>query len=128
MHIRGTDFVMFLVSDLTRAVEFYRDVLGLRCEIESTEYQWAEFDCGNVTLSLKGGAVAEGTKAGGQIALAVDNAYRVHEELRQRGVPLAAAPVDSGVCLAVEVYDPDGNLVILHQRADGSYGQNPKPA
>ena len=28
MHIRGTDFVMFLVSDLPRAVGFYRDVLG----------------------------------------------------------------------------------------------------
>jgi catechol 2,3-dioxygenase-like lactoylglutathione lyase family enzyme len=128
MHIRGTDFVMFQVSDLARAAEFYRDVLGLHCEIESTEYQWAEFDCGNVTLSLKGSAVANGTKAGGQIALAVDNVYKAYEELRQLAIRVERAPVDSGFCTAIEVRDPDGNLVILHQRADGSYGQNSKPA
>ena len=128
MHIRGTDFVMFLVSDLTRAVGFYRDVLGLRCEIESAEYQWAEFDCGNVTLSLKGSAVADGTEAGGRIALAVDNVYKAYEELRQRGVHVEGTPVDSGFCVALEVCDPDGNVVILHQRADGSYGQSSQPA
>jgi predicted enzyme related to lactoylglutathione lyase len=127
MHIRGTDFVMFQVSDLTRAVGFYREVLSLRCEIESAEYQWAEFDCGNVTLSLKGSAVADGTKTGGRIALAVDNVRKAYEELKQRGIQVEGAPVDSGFCVAIEIYDPDGNLVILHQRADGSYGQNSQP-
>jgi catechol 2,3-dioxygenase-like lactoylglutathione lyase family enzyme len=122
MRIRGTDFVMFLVSDLPRAVGFYRDTLGLRCEIESTEHQWAEFDCGNVTLALKGNAIANGERAAGRIALAVDDTRAAHAELRRRGVNIETEPVDSGFCLACELLDPDGNRIILHQRKDGSYG------
>jgi catechol 2,3-dioxygenase-like lactoylglutathione lyase family enzyme len=121
MHIRGTDFVMFLVSDLPRAVGFYRDVLGVRCEIDSAEYQWAEFDCGNVTLSLKGNAAQSGEKAGGNIALAVKDVAKAHRELTGKGVQVEG-PIDSGCCIAIKVRDPDGNLVILHERADGSYG------
>jgi hypothetical protein len=52
MKIRGTDFVMFQVSDLARAAAFYRETLVLPQEIYSEEYRWAEFNCGNVTLAL----------------------------------------------------------------------------
>ena|ERR1035437_6661758 len=128
MQILASDFVMFLVSDLSRAVMFYRDTLGLRCEIESLEYQWAEFDCGNITLSLKGRALADGTHGGGRIALAVDDIAAAQEELKQKGIHLESAPVNNGCCWHLEVRDPDGNLVILHKRADGTYGQNLKPA
>jgi catechol 2,3-dioxygenase-like lactoylglutathione lyase family enzyme len=93
MHIRGTDFVMFLVSDLPRAVSFYRDILGVRCEIESAEYQWAEFDCGNVTLSLKGNAAQRGERAGGNIALAVEDVAKAHRELTGKGVQVEG-PID----------------------------------
>jgi catechol 2,3-dioxygenase-like lactoylglutathione lyase family enzyme len=55
MKIRGVDFIMYRVGDLSRAVEFYRDLLGLKLETHSPEYQWAKFDCGNVTLGLHGG-------------------------------------------------------------------------
>ena len=125
MQIRGVDLVMFLVSDLARAVAFYRDVLGLRCEVESAEGQWAEFDCGNVTLSLKGSGLAAGAKGGGRLALAVDDVAKAHEELLRRGVRMEGPPVDFGVCRALQVLDPDGNVVILHQRADGTCGHNP---
>ena len=35
---------------------------------------------------------------------------------------LVSEPHDYSVCWAMEIHDPDGNLVILHQRADGSFG------
>ena len=124
MNIRGTDFVMFLVSDLGRAAAFYRDILELPCEIYSEEYQWAEFDCGNVTLSLKGNSVPKGDKAGGRIALAVSDVFKAKEELEQKGIAIEQEPVDHGVCWHLEVLDPDGNHVILHKRRDGTYGQN----
>ncbi len=127
MHIRGTDFVMFQVSDLSRAVAFYRDVLGLPCELESSEYQWAEFDCGNVTLSLHGHALTDGARGGGKIALAVSDVAAAFEELKQKGVHLKSPPVDNGCCWHLEVQDPDGHVVILHRRSDGSFGQNIKP-
>jgi catechol 2,3-dioxygenase-like lactoylglutathione lyase family enzyme len=124
MHVRGTDFVMFSVSDIAGSVKFYRDVLGLHCDIESVADKWAEFDCGNVTLSLNGSQASGETRAGGRIALAVDSVYDAYEELTKRGIKLDGAPVDYGVCVALEVRDPDGNTVILHKRADGSFGHN----
>ncbi len=124
MKIRGTDFVMFQVSDLAAAARFYRETLGLPQEVYSEEWQWAEFNCGQVTLALHGGAIKSGETARGRIALAVDNVHAAFEELKQKGVPGITEPQDHGVCCAVEVRDPDGNTIVLHRRADGTYGQN----
>jgi predicted enzyme related to lactoylglutathione lyase len=122
MKIRGTDFVMYLVSDLARAASFYRDTLGLSQEVYSEEWKWAEFNCGNITLALKAGEKLPEVITGGRIALAVDDIHVAHEEMKKRGVRIVNEPHDYSVCWAMEILDPDGNLVILHQRADGSFG------
>jgi predicted enzyme related to lactoylglutathione lyase len=122
MKIRGSDFIMYLVTDLARAAKFYREALGLPQEIYSEEGQWAEFNCGNITLSLKGGSKPAEVALGARIALAVDDIHAAHEELKQKGVRILSPPTDYSVCWAMEVLDPDGNLVILHQRADGTFG------
>ncbi|MBI5384166.1 MAG: VOC family protein [Verrucomicrobia bacterium] len=124
MKIRGTDFVMYQVSDLARAAAFYRDALGLPQEMYSEEYQWAEFNCGNVTLSLHGGVKLPEQIAGGRVALAVEDVHAAFAELKAKGARVVGEPVDYGVCCAVEVLDPDGNTVILHKRADGTFGQS----
>ena len=124
MHIRGTDFVMFQVSDLARACAFYRDLLGLRQDLYSEEYQWAEFDAGNVTLSLHGNAKPAGAAAGGRIAFAVADIHAAYRELQAKATAILKPPFDHSCCWHLELEDPDGNLVILHQRADGTFGQN----
>jgi predicted enzyme related to lactoylglutathione lyase len=122
MKIRGTDFVMYPVSKLARAARFYREVLGLRQEIYSDEWQWAEFNCGNVTLGLHGGMKLPKKMAGGRIALAVKDVRKAHTELKKKKVRVLQAPQDYSVCQAMVIADPDGNAVILHQRADGTCG------
>jgi predicted enzyme related to lactoylglutathione lyase len=122
MRILGTDFVMYPVSDLARAARFYREVLGLTQEVYGEEWQWAEFNCGNVTLALKGGEKLPDPVPGGRIALAVDDVTAAHEELKKRGVRVVTQPRDYSVCWALEILDPDGNTVILHKRADGTVG------
>ncbi len=122
MKIRGTDFVLFRVTDLARAARFYRETLGLRQEVYSEESQWAEFNCGNVTLSLHGGVKIPDGLAGGRIALAVEDVHAAYAELKTKGARTVGEPVDYGVCRGVEVLDPDGNIVILHRRADGTFG------
>jgi catechol 2,3-dioxygenase-like lactoylglutathione lyase family enzyme len=124
MKIRGVDFVMVQVSDLARAARFYRETLGLPQEIYSEEYQWAEFNCGNLTLALKGGEKLPDLIAGGRLALAVDDIHAAYEELRAAGARLQGEPADHGVCWHLDVLDPDGNPVMLHQRTDGTFGQN----
>jgi predicted enzyme related to lactoylglutathione lyase len=122
MKIRGTDFVVYLVSDLARAASFYRDVLGLPQGVYSEEGKWAEFNCGNITLALKAGEKLPEVIAGGRIALAVDDIHAAHEEMKKRSVRVVSGPHDYSVCWAMEILDPDGNLVILHKRADGTFG------
>jgi predicted enzyme related to lactoylglutathione lyase len=124
MKIRGTDFIMYLVTDLARAAKFYRETLGLPQEVYSEEGQWAEFNCGNLTLSLKGGSLPAEIASGGRVALAVDDIHAAHEALKKSGARIVSAPTDYSVCWAMEVLDPDGNRVILHRRADGTFGRN----
>lgn len=126
MKIRGTDFVVYRVSDPAKAARFYREAVGLPQTIYSEEYQWAEFDCGNVTLALHGGTKQPTENDGNRVALAVADVQAAYEELRRKGEQFAGKPVDYSVCRAVEVLDPDGNTVILHHRADGTYGQETK--
>ena len=124
MKIRGTDFVLYRVSNIARAARFYREILGLPQEVYSEAEQWAEFNCGNVTLSLMGGAKLPKKTSGGRMALAVKNVRAVHAELKKKKVRVLKAPRDYSVCWAMEIADPDGNAVILHQRADGTCGQD----
>ncbi len=128
MKIRGTDFVMYQVSDLARAARFYRETLGLAQEAYSEEWHWAEFDCGNVTLALHGGVKLPEQIAGGRLALAVEDVHTAWGELKAKGARVVGEPADYTVCCAAEVLDPDGNTVILHQRADGSFGPHPPDA
>ena len=118
MKILGTDFVMFQVTDMHKAVRFYGEILGLPQEVDTEDF--AEFNCGNVTLSLlRAGEMA----TGGNIAFAVDDVQAAYEELKEKGARIEGDPVDYGCCKAVTVQDPDGNVVIIHRRADGTVGQ-----
>lgn len=122
MNTRGADYVMYQVSDLARAASFYREVLGLPQEVYSPAWQWAEFNCGNITLALKGGEELPEARSGRRIALAVQNIHTAYEELKKKGMRVLSEPRDHLVCWAMEILDPDGNVVILQQRADGTFG------
>lgn len=97
MKIRGTDFVMYQVSNLARAAKFYREILGLAQEMYSEEWQWAEFNCGNVTLSLHGGVKLPKKISGGRIAFAVKDVRAAHAELKKKGVGVSKEPHDYSV-------------------------------
>lgn len=128
MKIRSVDFVLFHVSDLALTVRFYRDVLGLAPTICSEADHWAEFDCGNVTLALKGGEVLVESGTGARVVLGVADIDLAATELVAQRVRLLKPLTDYGVCRAIEFLDPDGNVLVLHQRADGTCGQQqPEP-
>jgi len=125
MKIQGVDFVTYYVSDVHASVLFYRDILGLPLALCSDEERWAEFDCGNVMLALKGDTEIWPAAHAPRLALAVADVAAAYVELRARGVNVVAPPQDHGVCQHMELLDPDGNVVILHHRADGTFGRPP---
>jgi predicted enzyme related to lactoylglutathione lyase len=80
---------------------------------------------GTRPLALKGGESSPKPWPGGHIALAVADVPTACENLKRQGVRIAKEPQDYGCCQAVEIFDPDGNRVVLHHRADGTFGPNP---
>ena len=50
--VTGVDFVAVSTHDLPKAVEFYENVLGLERSVYLEERNYAEFETGNLTLSV----------------------------------------------------------------------------
>jgi catechol 2,3-dioxygenase-like lactoylglutathione lyase family enzyme len=120
MKVRAIDFVEISVADMDRAVRFYRDTLGMDFPLWDDSADWKEFDSPPVALALDG---SDGAPPGRvALALAVDDVPAAVEELRAKGVPVVSEPHEGEVCYQAAVRAPDGNLLILHRRKDGTAG------
>lgn len=120
MKVRAIDFVVINVSDIDRAKAFYRDTLGMDFPLREPTERWNEFDSPPVALALRLAKQDVGVNAG--IALAVDDVAAAVEELRGKGVKILTDVGESPVCHMALIEDPDGNLLILHRRKDGTAG------
>jgi len=115
------DYVMIMVSDMARSVEFYRDKLGLRLRSESPD--WTEFETGTTVLALHGGGkavrISNEPKAGtASIGFYVDNLDDKFNELKGQGVSFIMPPTDRAeekIKLAV-CLDPDGLPISIAER------------
>lgn len=116
--ISGVDFVPVPTRDLEAAVAFYGDTLGLHRSVFRPERGFAEFETGNLTLSLinpeKMGI--EHHRSGNAIALHVDDVEQARRQLQGRGVEFHGDTFDTGVCHMAFFSDPDGNALMLHHR------------
>ena len=126
MKVRGTDFVVYQVSDMDRSLAFYRDTLGMELGDYYEEFGWAEFVVEPTTLALyspaKHSPGAEPQVGGASIALAVEDVKSAVQELRGKGITVFMDTMDTPVCYYAVVADPDGNAVGLHCRKDGTFG------
>jgi predicted enzyme related to lactoylglutathione lyase len=116
--ITATDFVTVPTEDMATTVAFYGDTLGLRRSVHLPERGFAEFETGNLTLS-----VVQPSKMGMEqyvsnnpIALRVDDMEAARAELEAKGVQFAGETFDTGVCLMAFFRDPNGNPLMLHHR------------
>ena len=116
--ITRVDFVGLPTHDLPKAVEFYGDTLGLERSVYLEERNYAEFETGNLTLSVidaeKMGM--EHSVRGHEIALHVEDVAATRDVLEERGVTFARETLDTGVCHMAFFNDPDGNALMLHHR------------
>lgn len=121
MEIRGSDFVMYHVSDLERSVTFYRDILGMTVEGQFGG-DWVELTATPTTLALYRPEDGEPRVGGAAIGLAVGDVKAAVDELKEKDVDVVWEAGESPVCHFAIIRDPDGNQVVLHQRKDGSFG------
>jgi predicted enzyme related to lactoylglutathione lyase len=116
--ITGVDFVALPTHDLEAAVEFYGATLGLPRSKYLKERHYAEFETGNLTLSVID-AEAMGMEhrvQGHEIALHVEDVEAARKTLEERGVVFRGDIFDTGVCHMALFNDPDGNALMLHHR------------
>ena len=120
--VTGVDFVSVPTRDLTAAMDFYGDVLGLErssvWQRPGHEPVGAEFETGTVTIALMScealGIEFSPNKV--PIALRVDDVAAARAALESRGVAFQGDIIDSGVCHQALFQDPDGNSLDLHHR------------
>ena len=105
--------VILYVSDMNRAVRFYRDVLGLipvypQCDDYSQEF-WVVLDTGGCKLCLHGGGKQDHGQDSPKIVFQVDDIQQAREELLAQGChaePIFSPAEGIFVCNSI---DPDGN-------------------
>ncbi len=116
--ISGVDFVSVPTRDLDSAVAFYGETLGLPRSVYRPERGFAEFETGNLTISLINleQMGLEHHRSPNAVALHVDDMPSARATLEQRGVAFAGDTLDTGVCFMAFFADPDGNALMLHHR------------
>jgi len=108
------NYAIVFVSDMTRSVSFYRDVVGLPLRFESP--QWTEFATDGATLALHASErpgsedtdpdhVPAGRCRPGIAVLDLD---AFHRKMVERGVPCVQAPKDVFGARLAQYLDPDG--------------------
>jgi methylmalonyl-CoA/ethylmalonyl-CoA epimerase len=106
--------VILSVTDLNRAVEFYRDRLGLK--LTSTNEDFAFFDAGGFTIALRGGRPKADPSdlTSVEIAFAVEHVKPAHQALHAQGVEFKREPrVITGTTWATDFRDPDGHVLSI---------------
>jgi predicted enzyme related to lactoylglutathione lyase len=116
--VSGVDFVPVPTRDLEAAVQFYGGVLGLRRSVHMPERGYAEFETGNVTLSVHNmeSIGRPHNPNPNPIALHVDDVAAARAALEEHGVEFFGDVLDTGVCHMAFFGDPDGNALMLHHR------------
>jgi catechol 2,3-dioxygenase-like lactoylglutathione lyase family enzyme len=105
------------VSDVDRAVAFYRDVLGVPFLFRVPGQPMAFFDCDGVRLYL-GAPESEDFRSRVVLYFTVDDVDEAYDALKQRGVEFVDAPHVVARMEDVELRmaffrDPDGNNLAL---------------
>jgi len=113
MTVKNIAFTMYPVTDVARAVAFYRDGLGLK-KTGLDGPAWVEFEIAGGTFGV-GSFEQVGTPGSAQsLALEVGDLAAFRDSLAQRGIE-ATAPHELANCRISVVRDPDGNQVWLHE-------------
>jgi len=95
------------VEDMQRSLRFYVDQLGFR------NADWGGADFTSVNRDRAGIYLCRGDqgRGGAWVWIGVEDAARLHEELKARGVSIRMAPRNFPWALEFHVEDPDGNVL-----------------
>jgi predicted enzyme related to lactoylglutathione lyase len=95
------------VEDMERSLRFYVDQLGFN------NASWGKDDFTSVNRDGAGIYLCRGGqgRGGAWVWVGVEDAGKLHEELKARGVPILIPPTKYPWALEFHVQDPDGNVL-----------------
>lgn len=114
--IKGINAVWLPVSEMNRAIGFYRDSLGL--EVTEHDGEWSEVTAGDQRIGLNG-TESPGGDGGAVIAFSVDDLDATVEELKGKGVAFAGEVSDHPWGRIASFKDPDGNDLQVYAPPSG---------
>ena len=107
-------YVNVAVSDLDRAVAFFRDRVGLALKFSDADFGYAEFDTPGAGFAVARDPERAGRHTG--VGFAVEDLDVAHARLTESGVEFTRPPTREpwGGYMAIFA-DPDGNTFYLDQ-------------
>lgn len=121
------------VRSMEKAVHFYRDILGLKVQLDARRYNWVEVgpDEPNAKIGIREASGDDASKRVGAITGIVfdtDDIEALYERLAQTGVEFTRRPTKTpwGGIIA-DFLDPDGNELEVVQDPS-HYAQDFPPA
>lgn len=118
--MRKLDYAIVFVSDMKRAVAFYRDVLDLPLKFESPH--WTEFSNDGSTIALHPAdavnpGLSEGRSPAGSchLGFVVRNLDEIHRRMEARHVKCIQPPKKEEFGRLAIYADPDGLLISVSE-------------
>lgn len=122
MAVTGADFVALQVRDLTRAADFYENLLGLRRTATSPPgavvfaTTGASFAVREPLPGVDLDAASPRPGIGVALWLVADDAQAMHDTLAAAGVPISGGVLDGPFGRSFTFTDPDGYAVTIHDQ------------
>ena len=115
-NVLGPDFITLMVSNLETSYKFYREKIGLNesPEKQPNAYAFDTKPCGLAIRQSPDGYKVENPGQGIIIWLRATNATSLHDELRERAVPIVADLRKSPFGMTFSFKDPDGYVIAIH--------------
>lgn len=119
------NYAIVFVSDMKRAVRFYRDVLGLPLRFESPG--WTEFATDGATLALHASERSNSDEDNPQRSpagrcrpgLGVPDLDEFHKRMVERDVPCLQEPKEIFGARIAQYRDPDGLVISVGEEKRG---------
>lgn len=121
-NIKEVGFFIYAVTDIERARKFYEGVLGLKPNDDypvTPDSKWIEYNIGSTTLAIGSSPDWKPSEDGATVALEMENFDEAIKHLKDNDVKFKMEPMDFPTCKMAVIYDPDKNIILIHQRKAG---------
>lgn len=114
--IKDIAFVGYPVKNMAESRKFYEGLLELVPDPEMNNDSWVEYPIGTGTLTLGQMEGWNPSNEGAQVALEVENIDLLVKKLKENNVKIQLEIQMFPNCMMAMVNDPDGSVIILHQK------------